>query len=92
LACAAAGRLAATMAHEINNPLEAVINLIYLAKAQDRSESCKPLLEMADRELQRIGHITRQTLGFYREASAPALLEAAWPMSFEIPGRILTRP
>lgn len=72
---AAAGRLAATIAHEINNPLEAVTNLIYLAKAQDNSESIRPMLEMADRELQRIGHITRQTLGFYREAGSPVPLE-----------------
>ena len=68
---AAAGRLAATIAHEINNPLEAVTNLIYLAKLQEASPSCKQMLEMADRELQRIGHITRQTLGFYRETASP---------------------
>ncbi len=72
---AAAGRLAATIAHEINNPLEAVTNLIYLAKAENKPESLRPLLEMADRELQRIGHITRQTLGFYREAGSPVQLE-----------------
>jgi len=74
---AAAGRLAATIAHEINNPLEAVTNLIYLAKAHNPPEACGRLLEMADHELQRIGHITRQTLGFYRETTVPAPLEVS---------------
>ncbi len=72
---AAAGRLAATIAHEINNPLEAVTNLLYLAKAEPLTDSAKNLLDMADRELQRVGHITRQTLGFYREASSPVSFE-----------------
>jgi len=72
---AAAGRLAATIAHEINNPLESVTNLIYLAKAQKTIEDSNQMLDMADRELQRIGHITRQTLGFYREATLPVDLE-----------------
>ena len=72
---ATAGRLAATIAHEINNPLEAVTNLIYLAQLQDPPPACAQMLEMADRELQRIGHITRQTLGFYRESSSPVQVE-----------------
>ena len=72
---AAAGRLAATIAHEINNPLEAVTNLLYLARAEHSVESSRILLDMADRELQRVGHITRQTLGFYRQTSAPVMFE-----------------
>ena len=72
---AAAGRLAATIAHEINNPLEAVTNLLYLARAEHSQDSCRMLIDMADRELQRVGHITRQTLGFYRQASAPVMFE-----------------
>jgi PAS domain S-box-containing protein len=72
---AAAGRLAATIAHEINNPLEAVTNLLYLARAEQAQDSCRMLIDMADRELQRVGHITRQTLGFYRQASAPVSFE-----------------
>ena len=68
---ATAGRLAASIAHEINNPLEAVTNLIFLARTQPDSASSKLFLEMADRELQRVGHITRQTLGFYREPISP---------------------
>lgn len=71
---AAAGRLAATIAHEINNPLEAVTNLLYLARS-DASNNRHELLEMADHELQRVGHITRQTLGFYRETSTPVNLD-----------------
>lgn len=65
-----AGRLAATIAHEINNPLEAVTNLIFLARVTPSPQKEK-FLEDADRELQRIAHITRQTLGFYRESAAP---------------------
>jgi PAS domain S-box-containing protein len=69
---AAAGRMAATVAHEINNPLEAVTNLVYLAK-RDLSENHKVTgyLELASRELDRVAHITRQTLGFYRDTSSP---------------------
>jgi PAS domain S-box-containing protein len=69
---AAAGRLAATVAHEINNPLEAVTNLVFLAK-RDLGEPKKAAehLELADRELDRVAHITRQTLGFYRQTSSP---------------------
>ncbi len=69
---AAAGRLAATIAHEINNPLEAVTNLLYLARSENVPENSKRLLDAADHELQRVGHITRQTLGFYREAASPS--------------------
>ena len=72
---AAAGRLAATIAHEINNPLEAVTNLLFLARTDRSGESHKDLLDLADRELQRVGHITRQTLGFYRETSSPVMLD-----------------
>lgn len=69
---AAAGRLAATIAHEINNPLEAVTNLVFLAKS-DRSLSpvTREYLSNADVELRRVNHIVRQTLGFYRESSHP---------------------
>ena len=69
---AAAGRMAATIAHEINNPLEAVTNLLYLAR-QDKGipDPARELLDLADRELQRVAHIARQTLGFYRETSGP---------------------
>jgi len=67
---AAAARLSATVAHEINNPLEAVVNLIYLAKASpDASPAIVQTLAIAEQELDRVAHLTRQTLGFYHEAN-----------------------
>ena len=67
---AAAGRLAATVAHEINNPLEAVCNLIYIVKNHNSlPEDVVGYLNMAEQELERVSHITRQTLGFYRDSS-----------------------
>ncbi len=68
---AAAGRLAATVAHEINNPLEAVNNLVFLAKRDVRdTNKVAEYLGLAERELQRVAHIARQTLGFYRDTSS----------------------
>jgi PAS domain S-box-containing protein len=73
---AAAARLSATVAHEINNPLEAVVNLIYIAKAApDASPDVVEHLSLAEHELERVAHITRQTLGFYRESSLPEMIE-----------------
>ena len=70
---AAAGRLAASIAHEINNPLEAVTNLLFLAKNDSSlSTGSKDLLEIADKELQRLSHITARSLKFYRQRTAPA--------------------
>lgn len=75
---AAAGRMAATVAHEINNPLEAVTNLIYLAKRDlAKNEKVAGYLELASRELDRVAHITRQTLGFYRDTSSPVRINVA---------------
>jgi PAS domain S-box-containing protein len=68
---AAAGRLAATVAHEINNPLEAVNNLVFLAKRDVRDAKVTEYLRLAERELDRVAHIARQTLGFYRDTSSP---------------------
>jgi PAS domain S-box-containing protein len=70
---ASAGRLAAAIAHEVNNPLEGLVNLIYLARGDHDIERIRGHLTEADRELQRIAHITRQSLGFYRENSSAGL-------------------
>jgi signal transduction histidine kinase len=68
---AAAGRLAASIAHEINNPLEAVTNLLYLVQMDDQLKGkSKDLLDVADRELQRLSHITSRSLKFYRQRTA----------------------
>lgn len=67
---AAAGRMAATIAHEINNPLEAVTNFIYLARTTPGlPDDVSHHLEIADRELSRVAQIAQKTLGFYRDTS-----------------------
>ena len=66
---AAMGRLAASIAHKLNNPLESVTNLILLARASNQLETVQHYLEMADRELRRAAAITSQTLRFYKQAS-----------------------
>jgi PAS domain S-box-containing protein len=73
---AATGRLAATIAHEINNPLESVLNLIYLARtSRDQSERIREILITAEKEVTRVSHIARHTLGFYRDTSAPTQID-----------------
>ncbi len=72
---AAAARLSATMAHEINNPLEAIMNLIYIARSSEDAAMVAQSLTLADQELDRLAHLTRQTLGFYRESKVPEPIE-----------------
>lgn len=73
---AAAARMSATVAHEINNPLESVGNLIYLAKRTlAMPADAKEYLEVAEQELERVSHIARKTLGFYREFRVPELID-----------------
>jgi len=65
---AAAGRMANTLAHEINNPLEALTNIFYLLQTHENlPEQSRELMEVAAREIERVGHITRSTLSFYRK-------------------------
>lgn len=70
---AAAGRMANTLAHEINNPLEALTNIFYLLEMTDLSPQAQELVAIAARELDRVGHITRSTLSFYRKAPGRTL-------------------
>lgn len=79
----AAARLSAAIAHEINNPLGAVANLIYLAKEEPGvPDFAVEQLTLAEHELERVAHAARQALGFYRESSraeaidVPELIES----------------
>jgi PAS domain S-box-containing protein len=75
---ASVGRMAATVAHEINNPLAVVTNLIYIALMDSNlPDHVRKNLETAERELDRVAHLTRQTLGFYRENTAPMNVDIA---------------
>jgi len=68
---AATGRLANSIAHEINNPLESVVNLIYLARRAAISKDVHAYLDKADVELQRVARITKQSLAFHRDTQRP---------------------
>ena len=65
----AVGRLASSIAHEINNPLEAVTNLIYLAQNAAVNPEAKQFLETAEIELRRVSAIANQTLQFHRQST-----------------------
>jgi PAS domain S-box-containing protein len=69
---AATGRMAATIAHEINNPLEAVVNLLYLLRPMISDSKGINYLDSVESELARISHIAKQTLGYYRENASPS--------------------
>ncbi len=71
------GRLAASIAHEINNPLESIMNLLYLMEIDASPEQSREYLKMAQRELNRVVQISKQTLTFSRETSAPVRLQLA---------------
>ena len=69
---AAAGQLAASIAHEINNPMQALTNLLALIGYQTSLDAnTQQLVSLADAELSRMSHITRQMLSFYRQSSVP---------------------
>jgi two-component system CheB/CheR fusion protein len=87
---ATTGRLAASIAHEINNPMAAVTNLIYLIQnSTGADDAIRQYAHMAQEELSRMAHITRQMLGFYRESSkpAPAQITELLDSVFELYGR-----
>jgi PAS domain S-box-containing protein len=65
------GRLAASIAHEVNNPLEAVTNLLYLARTSKSLEDAAEYLETAEQELGRASAITNQTLRFHKQSTHP---------------------
>jgi signal transduction histidine kinase len=66
------GRLATSIAHEINNPLESITNLIYLAQRTDKPATVREYLKSAEKELQRVSVIANQTLRFYKQSIHPA--------------------
>jgi len=68
---AIAGRFGAEMIHEINNPLEAITNLVYLVKLQPLPANALAYLEMMDEQLRRMNLITHQTLSFHRTVEKP---------------------
>jgi PAS domain S-box-containing protein len=77
---AATGRMAATIAHEINNPLESVVNLLYLLRTMINNPEGIRYLATAESELARVSHIAKQTLGYYHEhasASSASLCDIA---------------
>jgi PAS domain S-box-containing protein len=68
---AATGRLAASIAHEINNPLESITNLLYLLRNNlSLDERAGRHLALAEQELDRVAHIVKQTLVYYRDTSS----------------------
>ncbi len=74
---AVTGRMLASIAHEINNPLESLTNLIYLAKLESRDQPrALSYLDMTENELARVSAITKQTLQFYRDPLAPSAVNA----------------
>ena len=73
---AIAGRLAANIAHEVNNPLTSATNAVYLALQDPTlSEASRTYLKLADNELRRLARLTRQTLRFHRQAAEPLLVD-----------------
>jgi PAS domain S-box-containing protein len=69
---ALAGRLAASIAHEINNPLEAITNIFYILESSSNlPDEVMDLVRTGGSELKRVSHIVRQTLSYYRHSNKP---------------------
>jgi len=74
---AIASRLAATIAHEINNPPEPITNLLYLASTGNDASTAKSYAAQALEEVGRVSHITQQPLKFYRQSTAPSSVQVS---------------
>jgi PAS domain S-box-containing protein len=75
---AAVGRLASSISHEINNPLEAITNLLYLiSQSENLPEDLRIYIHMAQSELSRVSQIATQTLRFHRQAAKPTWVSPA---------------
>jgi PAS domain S-box-containing protein len=88
----AVGRLASSIAHEINNPLAAVTNLIYLAQQSAKDPEAKHYLASAEVELRRVSAIANQTLRFHRQSTNPRHVTGAELIDATVPlyqGRLL---
>lgn len=72
---AALGRLSATIAHEINNPLQAALNLIYAVSLKTTDPNDQEFLSMAGQELRHAAEIAKRTLGFYKGGNSPSRVE-----------------
>jgi signal transduction histidine kinase len=72
---AATGKLAHAIAHEINNPLEALTNLLYLARTSEDLETIQQFITHASSEVERIARITKQSLSFQRDTQRPMVLD-----------------
>ena len=89
---AAMGRVAGIIAHEINNPLAAITNTLYLVRNHPSlDETARHFADVAEQELQRVSHITRQTLSFYRESKQAIAVNITELLDdvIELQGRVL---
>ena len=90
---AAMGRVAGIIAHEINNPLAAITNTLYLVRNHPSlDDTARHFADVAEQELQRVSHITRQTLSFYRESKQPIAVNITDLLNdvIELQERVLT--